>query len=158
MGSADGWVGIEGAEELARVTRALRGAGSGGRAFRKEMLSSIRKIAGGPLRKAARESWKTNMPHRGGLSRRGLRMTIRTNTRNGASLGVRMVTKSSDGYAIGSIDAGHLRHPVFGNKKAWVDQSVKPGVITKALEDAAPDVRIRLAFALDALNRRIESA
>ncbi len=157
MPREDRWVGLEGADELARVAAALRQAGSGGRAFRKETLSAIRKIAGGPLRKAARQSWKTNMPHRGGLARRGLRMSIRTNTRNGASLGVRMVTKSADGYAIDVIDAGKLRHPVFG-RKTWVEQSVKPGVITKALEDAAPDVRVRLVVALDALNRKIESA
>jgi hypothetical protein len=40
-----------------------------------------------------------------------------------------------------------LRHPVHGNKEAWVDQKVKPGFWSKPLEDSRdkPAVAIRRA-------------
>lgn len=54
------------------------------------------------------------------------------------------------------IDAGNLRHPVYGNRGAWVSQRVRPGFWSKTLEDKAPDkVREALLEVLDDVERQL---
>lgn len=148
---------VTGAEDLARIGKALRQAGTEGRGLRKELLKGIRTAVGGPMRKATRESWRSKAPHRGGLNKRGLRMAVQTNTRNGDSLGVRLITKSPNGYNLDSIDkTGAIRHPVFGRRNAWAVTRIAPGIFTEPQEAAAPDVRKEIIRVIDAVNRKIE--
>lgn len=56
------------------------------------------------------------------------------------------------GRKIRQLNDGHLRHPVFGNRKVWRGQgapSVLPGFFTDPCEAAAPRVRDAIIAAVD---------
>jgi hypothetical protein len=44
------------------------------------------------------------------------------------------------------LDQGVLRHPLWGNRRHWYPQSVRPGFWTKTLTDATAQVRARQAM------------
>lgn len=145
---------IRGAEQLRAVALRLKAAGESGKGLRKELLKGIQTATKG-AKEDVKSSWSDRMPHRGGLSSRPLRVATRTRT-GGRSVGVRIVTTSGDGYSIARIDKGTLRHPVYGNRKAWVTQQVTPGVVTQPLEHAAPEVRREIVHAIDTTARKVQ--
>lgn len=145
---------VRGAEQLRAVALRLKAAGESGKGLRKELLKGIQAATKG-TKEDVKSSWSDRMPHRGGLSSRPLRVATRTRT-GGRSVGVRIVTTSGDGYSIARIDKGTLRHPVFGNRKAWASQSVTPGVVTQPLERSAPEVRQEIFHVIDTVARRVE--
>jgi hypothetical protein len=56
------------------------------------------------------------------------------------------------GRKIRQLDDGHLRHPVYGNRKVWRGQgapSVLPGFFTDPCNAAAPRVRDAIGAAVD---------
>jgi hypothetical protein len=58
---------------------------------------------------------------------------------------------SGPSRALRKLDAGILRHPLFGNREHWYNQelqSVRPGWFTSPCEDAAPQVAAGLERAL----------
>lgn len=144
---------ISGAEDLAALSKRLRAAGESGKGLRRELLAAMQRSTK-PIKQDVADSWASRMPHRGGLAGRRLRLATRTRT-GGQRVGVRIVSASSDGYDLGSIDKGNLRHPVFGNKKAWTTQRITAGIITDPQEQSAPDVRAEIVRAIDSINRKI---
>lgn len=56
-------------------------------------------------------------------------------------------------------DDGILSHPVFGDRKRWVDQTshVKPGFFTDPCEKAAPDIRDQVSGAMAEISKRLTS-
>jgi hypothetical protein len=66
------------------------------------------------------------------------------------STGVRLVLGKKKGPQIGRMNEGNLRHPVFGRRKAWVDQPVPAGSWTAAAEARLPKLR-------DAVRAEMES-
>lgn len=145
---------VRGAEQLAAVSRRLRAAGTQGKGLRKELLAAIQRSTKQTKQDVA-DNWRQNAPHRGGLSERPLRLVTRTRA-GGQQVGVRIVSSSRDGYNLGSFDRGVVRHPVWGNKKAWAVTKIRPGLITEPQEASAPDVREQIVRAIDAINRQIE--
>jgi hypothetical protein len=89
------------------------------------------------------------LPNRGGLADRvagqsyGLRSTFTTKG-VGIKFAATMRMKS-----LKDIDAGRLRHPVFGNRKKWVQQSVTPGFFTGPIEDDVPRLRAAMLKAME---------
>ena len=57
------------------------------------------------------------------------------------------------------LNAGVLRHPVYGNPKKWAAQSVDSGTYSEAFEREAPAVKVKmqahLQRAVDELAREI---
>lgn len=58
--------------------------------------------------------------------------------------GVR-IRLGAKGAGVGRIDStGTVRHPTYGNRKAWASTEVEPGTWTKAFEGRADEVREQL--------------
>lgn len=149
----DGDIVIVGADQLAAVTKRLKAAGEQGKGLRKELLKRIR-LAAKPLVQDVRNSAMDTLPAKGGLNRR-IRTGIGVRTRAaGKSVGVRIVAKNR--YAIKQMDKGRLRHPVFGNREVWVQQSVPPGWFTKPVEAGADDARKGAVEAINYIARKVE--
>ncbi len=145
---------VRGAEQLASLSKRLRSAGTAGKGLRKELLAGIQRGAK-PVKAAVEQSWASRAPHRGGLSQRPLRIAARTRA-SGQKVGVRIVSASRDGYSLGAIDRGQVKHPVFGNRKAWSITQIQPGIITDPQERTAPDVRAEIVRAIESIARRVE--
>jgi len=54
-----------------------------------------------------------------------------------------------------ALNRGYLRHPLFGNRDFWFEQSVEPGWWDRAMEEGQDDVRRELIEALDRVARRL---
>ena len=87
-------------------------------------------------------------------------LRLGTNVRTtGSDPGVSITgqTLSGKNRALRKIDAGILRHPVYGNREVWRDQelpSVEPGWFTGPAEAAAPRVRAGIERALEDVANR----
>jgi hypothetical protein len=60
--------------------------------------------------------------------------------------------KQSD---LAAIDKGRVRHPVFGNRKVWVVQQVRPGFFSRPTDAAAERVRHEVFAVIDDIDRRL---
>jgi hypothetical protein len=66
-------------------------------------------------------------------------------------------TRSGKSRSLRKLDAGLLRHPVYGNREVWRDQeepSVQPGWFTGPAEAAGPRVRDGIEKALEDVANR----
>jgi hypothetical protein len=153
-------VRVAGAEQLKVLGAELRAQGEEGKVFRRQLLAAIR-TAAAPAPEAVKESARRTLPHGGGLNE--FIATSRISVRNrltGKGVGVRIVgTKSGgkNGHDLEAIDAGRVRHRVFGR---WVKgiptQEVEPGFFTKPLEETSPKVTLAVLGAIYATRRAIE--
>lgn len=146
---------VTGADQIARAARALKEQGPSGVAGRKELLRAIQ--AGTKELKAdVKASARSSLPSGGGLNEVIARSPISTRTRTtGNSVGVRIVASGKPLRDIESTDRGRLRHPVFGNRRAWVNQTIPAGWFTRPLQDGAPTVRKHLLTAMEQIVRNI---
>lgn len=127
-----------GADELLRVSKALKAAGQTG--LRKELHKGIRDAAK-PLIPAVRQSARRNLPKHGGLNERLARKPYRAQLRTGAqTAGVRIVGTKVDPRI---NEQGRIQHPVFGRRNSTVVQ-IDPqakGYFDEPLTDSAPQIR-----------------
>ena len=138
---------IEGTEQFRAAAKALNELGD--REVRKAVYRSFREIAK-PLGEAARDSGAEAMPHRGGLSARvaASKVGIRNST-TGRNPGVAIILTTREGYKLGYLNQGSLRHPVFGHRKTWRGQTVPAGKFTEGFEKGADKVRAKVIDALE---------
>jgi hypothetical protein len=151
---------ITGAEQLRALGRDLRAAGEEGKLLRRELLATMR-LAGKPLAEATRQSALDMLPHTGGLNEFiADSKIVARNSLTGSRVGTRIVGKKTGGskgaHDLEAMDVGTFRHPVYGHRSAWVQQSVRPGWFTKPLEDAAPALQAALLGAMNVTAARIE--
>lgn len=144
---------VRGADQFFAVGAALKSAGGGG--LRRELLRGIRKEAK-PVIAAARRGAEI-LPQSGGLAAEIAGSKFSTRTRlTGGGAGVRIVGASADNLK--RIDAGTVRHPVYGNRAVWATQSVPPGWFTKSTQEVLPAVRAGVARVVTDVARRVEGA
>ena len=138
-------------EDLQRLGKRLRDAGRGD--LRRVVLSRMRAEAK-PVLPEVRENARSTLPSRGGLAEliAGSRMGIRTRL-SASSVGVRVV--ASNPHDIRQLNAGRLRHPLFGDREHWYTQQVQPGWFDRPLEERAPAMRRSITEALDEVARRL---
>jgi hypothetical protein len=105
-----------------------------------------------PLVESARRNAEAILPRHGGLGRVVSASTVVVDSL--AHLGGAGVRISVFGHSP-KIDAGMVRHPVYGHRKRWVPQAVKPGWFTDAMERGAPAVRQALKAAVDKVVARL---
>lgn len=133
------------ADKLAVLGHATKQLGDG--ALRKKLLGGIQRAAR-PLKTAAATSAATRLPRAGGLNTRVAASRFTTRTRSTPrSAGVTIV--ASKDLDLRSLDRGRVRHPVFGNRSAWVNQQVTPGWFTGAMKAGTPIVRAEIGRVLD---------
>lgn len=132
---------IVNAEGLARLGAHLKAAGRGD--LRRKLLAGIR-AAAKDITPDIQQSARDTLPRRGGLAERvaGSRFSTRTSL---SSRGASVRLTGVNAYQIRGMNAGRLRHPVYGQPSVWVGQSVEPGWFDRPIERAAPDVRRRIS-------------
>ena len=84
------------------------------------------------------------MPKRGGLSERVRsqgRVSVLINLRSG----VRIQLANRGGMYMGAFESGTIRHPVYGNRKAWVSQQVPGGKGAEAFAKEADGLATAVA-------------
>ena len=148
-------VGLEtrGADDLAKLARRLKEVGDKG--LRRELYRGMQR-ATKPMKAAGRRAALADFPQRGGLNVRIARSRMSTKTRTaGKSLGVAIVVSSP--LDLKAIERGRVRHPVFGNRKVWVTQDVKPHVITGAFAADEPQARREILAAIGDVARKLEA-
>lgn len=143
---------VTGADDLARVAKALRELGDKG--LQRELYSGLNR-ATKPLKESARRSAENILPKRGGLGERVAKTRMSTRRRTGPNTaGVRIQSKVD-----ARIDRGEVRHPVFaqpGRPRVWVSQKVTAGWFTKPMEAGADDVRRELVQVIDDVAKKID--
>lgn len=136
---------IEGAEDLAKVAKALRQVGD--KELKRELFAGLNR-ATKPLKEEARRSAERTLPKRGGLAKRIAKTSMRTRRRTGEANPAVWIQAKTDPRP----DRGELRHPVFeqpGRPVVWVSQKVTPGWFTRPMEAGADEVRRELAKVID---------
>lgn len=133
------------AEELALLGRRLKAAD---KSLRKGLLRETR-AEGKPTVEAIKRGTGDYVGGSGGLAARLAKQSYGVRTRlSGKSVGIRIQGTGRSVRALAAIDAGTVRHPVFGTS-AWVSQSVRPGFFTEPIEDDLPRYRKAVERAIE---------
>lgn len=150
------FVRITGAEDLLRVSAALKRTGS--RDLRRQMLAGIR-MAAKPVVEGIKKQGDEELPAGVAEQYRAAKITSRTRT-TGRAAGVRVQGPArGKGADMGRADSsGDVRHPVYGNRKAWSDTSVSPGFAERGAESAAPAATADMRAVLEETARAIARA
>lgn len=147
-------VSVTGADELLRVSKALKAAGQ--TEVRKDLNKALRNAAK-PLIGVVKDAARSELPSRGGAGDFFAGKRTRIQVKTGRTAGVSVVIAKQDPR----LDSeGRLAHPVFGRvaadgKRVVVVQRVRKGIFTRALDFSAPDVRDELLRVLDETAQRI---
>lgn len=140
-----------GSRDLAQAAAALKAAGDG--QLRRELLRRVREAAKAAI-PDVRDAARNTLPRTGGLADRVADQAYAVRASyagSGASVKV-----TGDGMkGLRSIDAGHVRHPVFG-REPWVSQSVDSGFFSETLQGHAPQIRQEIEHAIDDIRHRID--
>jgi len=107
--------------ELPLLAARLKAAGAVG--VRAEMVSGLRAVAK-PMVPLLQESARNSLPKSGGLNTfvadKKIKVSVRT---TGRTAGVKIQSQNKGNYT----NQGTWRHPVFGNRKKWVQESYDVG-------------------------------
>lgn len=144
---------IRGADKFAKVAQELKKVGA--KDLQKELYSALNR-ATKSMRAEAKKSAAQNLPKAGGLNKRVARARLSTRRRmRGRDPGVKIVATGMDQLAL--MDRGQVRHPVYGNRKRWVNQPIPDaeGWFTKPMEDGAQDARDEILKALDGVAKKL---
>jgi hypothetical protein len=146
---------VTGADKLARLSKALREAGD--KDLKSELGKGLRRAVR-PMRETFKAGALGFLPFRGGLAEEiadGMRFRTKIRT-SGKSVGVRVVA-SLPGHDLNAMNRGRLRHPVYGNRRNWVNQQIRPAWWDDSGLVAAPAVRVELVKAIDEVAAKLEA-
>lgn len=131
---------VEGTDELQQVADALKAAGDSD--LQRATSAALRGEAK-PLGALVLGRGAMRMPQRGGLAARvaGMGSVGVSSALRGQVASVSVILRNK-GVDLKSLDAGVLRHKVFGHA-VWVRQSVPSGAFREAFEAEAAEVRTR---------------
>lgn len=144
-------VRITGGAELARVAARLREAGEVGlrRKLKRAATDSVT-----PLKRAVVAGLPGYLPNRyAGVMAGALRFRT-TNESEGVRVAVTAKGRRKQ-RAVPAINAGVLRHPVYGNRKRWVAQPVKHGFVTEPIKHGRSKVERRISHAMEEVAEKI---
>lgn len=147
---------IEGIEKLEKLGRDLKEAGD--KELRKEFMKAGQAI-GKPVKENIRRHALTDLPRKGGLNV-WVAKNAKTQTQvrlSGKNLGVRFKTKFKGSSDVAAINAGEVRHPLFGDKDHWYTTRVTPGFAYRALDELAPEIRKAFLALVDEIARKLEA-
>lgn len=129
---------VRGAEDIADLVKRIR-EHADAKALRKELFAGLNR-ATKDIRGELIEVIPASLPTRGGLADL-VKSRVRSNTsaKAGKFAGVSMRFQAK-GHDIRTLTGKRLRHPVFGNRNAWVDQTagVEPSVFMAKFEEQTP--------------------
>lgn len=110
---------------LTALVKRLRDAG-----VEKEVESALRRAAR-PMAEVARQGARDVLPRHGGLAETIAATKFSTTVRiSGNDVVAQIVGRSR--HDLAALDRGRDRHPVYGNRKVWVNQSITPGWFSRS--------------------------
>lgn len=114
-----------------------------------DLPGSGRKVDGGPS--------PTSRPFRAMLAG-GVRLSVRSTSNPGARVWMdKSRLEPGAGNVPWQIDAGRLRHPVFGNRRRWTNQIPNPsGWWSRTVRAGEPRMRAEVARVIDDVRRDLE--
>ncbi|SRR6266704_3415226 len=118
--------------------------------FKVDFHAAIR-AAVEPLKEEVRQSALSTLPKRGGLAAKVAASTFAVRNKPSS-----VTFETTNPYAIKRIDQGTVRHPVFGNRKAWVIEKVEPGFWSKAVLDKGPKIEAEVTAVVEETIRKID--
>jgi hypothetical protein len=142
-------VDINGADQLARLAKALKEAGA--KDLQRELSKGLNRAVK-PLKAEIKQSAADNLPKRGGLAASiaaSKLSTRRPNNKKGS--GLRIVAKGP--YSLYHLDQGIVRHG-----KGKKTQAIAPGWWTNPTEASAPEVRREVEAAMAEVAKKIDRA
>ncbi|MHC3392095.1 hypothetical protein ACLQ2E_21910 [Streptomyces lavendulocolor] len=164
-------VQILGTGQLLELNRRLRAAGHDN--LRRSMLRRVRRAAE-PLRDDMQQTIRslpiTSQQRRGG-SRGGpspttrplratiaeaVRLSVRTSSQVGARVWLDRASLPTDLRGMpAALNSGRVRHPVFGNRRRWVQQNTTPLWWDQVVRTHTPRMTAEVARVLDDVRNRI---
>lgn len=145
------------ADDIERLVKNIKTHGNS-KALNKELRRGLNVVTG-DVRGKLVQVIPAALPKRGGLADTIHEATrSRTSVKGGKWAGVSMVF-SSKGHDIRTITGKRLRHPVWGNRSVWVDQTkgIEPAVWTGEIENQAPEIRRAIVAVLNDVTRKMGS-
>jgi hypothetical protein len=141
---------IEGTEGFERVAHALRDAD---KLIYKELNAGFRRVAK-PLGKDVAVTAASELPRRGGLAFGVAGATPGIAGISGRNAGVSIRMTVRQGWYLGRIDEGVIRHPVFNRKgpdgkRLMRDQHIRAGAFSRPFQAGAPRVRKEIVASME---------
>lgn len=151
-------VGGPGPTQLRDLSLRLRAAGKEGQGLRRELYKAISDAAG-PLAREIRNVGHL-MPYMPDRYARVLAgdLAVTAAKRGGARASVAIKAKGRvHKRQVQHLNAGLLKHPVFGDRKVWKTQTggMRPGFFTDPTARAAPGIRKLVLRAMDETGKKI---
>lgn len=143
--------------DLAVLANQFKQAGRGD--LRRMLLARIR-TAGEPTVKAVQARARATLPRRGGFAELvaanvGVRSSLAS---SGASVRIRRNKRTpTDRTLVGIDSTGSWRHPVYGDRDTWVEQTASgaAGYFTRTIDGRAPAFRSAVLQAMDDVTARL---
>lgn len=148
---------VRGAEDVDHLVKAIR-AHADAKALRKELYSGLNRVTK-EIRGPMLEVIPAALPRRGGLADLiQSTTTSRTTAKTGKWAGVSMRFQSK-GHDVRTLVGKRLRHPVFGNRNAWVTQTkgVEPSVFTGKFDEQKPEISRAIQDVMNEVARKVTS-
>lgn len=143
---------MRGSYQLEELARRLREAGN--KDLTRELLRGINRSLK-PAKAAVKAAALRDLPQGGGLNRFVASSRIGSRTRTRGRNPAVFLTGKKSGHDLRAIDRGRVRHPVFGNRDAWVTQQVEPGWWSRTLSEQAPAIRREVIRAMDEVAEKV---
>lgn len=145
---------IKNAEDIDRLVKRIR-THADAKAIRKQLFEGLNSET-----KEVRGEMKAAIPAAlpGRLAAEIQRSTRFTTTaKSGRYAGVTIWARNR-GHDIRTLTGKRLRHPVYGNRSRWVNQTagVHPEQFVKVFAEAAPALRLRLRRVMSEIARKVE--
>lgn len=143
------------ASDIDNLIRSIRKHGDR-RALERELRAGLNR-ATKPVRGQLVEIIPAALPQRGGLAEQmKSKTTSRISAKSGKYAGVSM-RFASRGHDIRTLTGKRLRHPVYGNRSAWVDQTagVEPTVFVGEFEKQTPAIQRDIARVMEDVARKV---
>lgn len=149
-------VTLRGSDDVDALVRRIR-THADAKAIRKELYAGLNRVTK-PVREDMKASIGPSLPSRGGLAALVMaRASLTTSATSGRNAGVRIRARHKD-YDLKRLNQGRLRHPVFGNRRVWVQQTagINPGFLDDSFEKQKPEIARGVLRVLDEIARKVE--
>lgn len=151
---------VRGADDVDALVRRIR-THADAKALRRELYAGLNRVTKG-VRADMKASIGPSLPSRGGLAALVMaKASLTTSAISGRNAGVRIKARSRKGGTeqLARMNReGRVRHPVFGNRKKWVDQTagIDAGFLDEPFEKSKPEVARSISRVLDDIARKVE--
>lgn len=142
----------DGQRKLKAIARQLEEKGNS-RAIKRRLAKGIRDGAE-PITREQRESLAAGLPKRGGAAVE-ISTESRLSTRTSYAAATVTITDSWPGHSMRAINAGSLRHPLFGDRRYWFDTTIIAGLLSDPVYRNKTAVVLAIVAEMDRLAEEI---